>query len=201
MVSECGLQFYAMLAHRYISGTEADNTPGRVTMSNVKHHTSAQQNSRINDPNYVVVDGFNGVFAHTGTAWMQADPLQDLPITIQQKGGPNPNGPLEMLFFGDSFADCVPIFQLNSASSLFLLGNNIVSLARGPCSGNNVTARVAKYCGVADPLSAAVDECMLKDVGSAAKADEIAAAAFDHLRLLGLWDLYLNFQKEMASVF
>ena len=145
-----------------------------------------------------MIDGFNGVFAHTGTAWMQADPLQDLPITIQQIGTPNPNGALEMLFFGDSFADCVPIFNLKDQRSLFLLGNNIVSLSRGPCNGNNVTAEVAKYCGVTDPLSSAVDECMLKDAGSVAKADQIAAAALDHLRLLGLWDLYLNFQTTVS---
>ena len=183
----------------YISGTAADTTPGRVTMSNVKHHTSAAQSSPMNNPVYVVIDSYHGVFAHTGTAWMQADPLRDLPITIQQVGSPNPNGQLEMLLFGDSFADCVPIFDLKSpATSLFLLGNNIVSLSRGPCNGNNVTAQVAKYCGVSDPLSSAVDECMLKDSGSVTKADTIAAAAFDHLRLLGLWDLYLNFQTTVS---
>ena len=38
----------------YISGTAADKTPGRVTMSNVKHHTSAQQSSPINNPIYIV---------------------------------------------------------------------------------------------------------------------------------------------------
>ena len=168
-------------------------------MSNVKHHTSAAQSSPMNNPVYVVIDSYHGVFAHTGTAWMQADPLRDLPITIQQVGSPNPNGQLEMLLFGDSFADCVPIFDLKSpATSLFLLGNNIVSLSRGPCNGNNVTAQVAKYCGVSDPLSSAVDECMLQDSGSVIKADTIAAAAFDHLRLLGLWDLYLNFQTTVS---
>lgn len=86
---------------------------------------------------------------------MQADPLLDQPISIDQIST-NPNGALKMLLFGDSFADCVPVFNTLKPSSLFLLGNNVVSLSRGPCSGNNVTAAVAQYCGV-DPQSSVVD--------------------------------------------
>ena len=176
----------------YLSGSSADTTPGYVTMSNVKHHTSAEQSSPLNNPEYIRIDGYHGDFAHTGTAWMQADPLLDQTIRIDEVRT-NPNGPLQMLMFGDSFADCVPVFNLVKPSSLFLLGNNIVSLSRGPCNGNNVTKAVADYCGV-DPLSSAVDRCMLKDTGATDAAETIAATAFDHLRLLGLWDVHLNFE-------
>ena len=51
-----------------------------------------------NNPVYVAIDGRSDVFAHTGTKWMQADPLLDQPITIDQISA-NPNGKFQMLIF------------------------------------------------------------------------------------------------------
>ena len=70
----------------------------------------------------------------------------------------------------------------------------VVSTATGSgCQHHAPRVSVGMYCAAAGLVGDAVDRCVLAD-RKAEQASELLGDAWDNLRTLGLWDLYLNFR-------
>ena len=109
--------------------------------------------------------------------------------------------PVQLVFFGESFVDVVPEFKLDTGATLFLLANSTDSVGKGPCQHHAPGMSVGTYCAAAGLIGDAVDHCVLAD-RKAEQTSDFLGDAWDHLRTLGLWDLYLNFRGGgMPSTF
>ena len=184
----------------YLSGRLNGSAAGRVTMSCVRHPTSTSTRPPLNkyQPEFVEIDHYRGAFAHTAAVWNlhgypefqsgpPGPPPVDPPFEVVQTG----SEPIDLCFFGESYCDSPPRFVLDTGAQLSLIGNSIDSVYAGSCGRTPAAPNLQKYCsdhGVAHNF----DLCVLEDK-AAQRAAEAAGEALDHLRVLGRWDLYLNF--------
>ena len=183
----------------YLSGVPNSTASGRVTMSGIKYDASLSD--------WVVVSHYRGQIFQTQTPWTASPPLG--PGGVAPPGTPNMipvvshvgAEPVQLVFFGKSFVDVVPEFKLDTGATLFLLANSTDSVGKGPCQHHAPGMSVGTYCAAAGLIGDAVDYCVLAD-RKAEQTSDFLGDAWDHLRTLGLWDLYLNFRGGgMPSTF
>jgi hypothetical protein len=169
----------------YLSGAEGDEATGVVTMSNVKHTVNLNSLTSVHNNTFIEIEHYRGLFAHTQAVWMQSTPLADmgggkvpadLPFGVNHVGTEPVNynhnlcsqtryfiaivSQVDLLFFGESFCDTVPVFNLSSGANLSLVGNSLASVETGQCGGGPQTPVIVDYCKAVAPN---YDNCVLAD--------------------------------------
>jgi hypothetical protein len=159
------------------AGERHTGPTGRVTVSGIKLENDG-------DRTIMVIDGFNGNFSHSSSEWWK--PASG-PFIVTQSGG----GKMEMTFYGEAFDSQVPVFDVEKSTKLYFAGN-LISF-----SGGKQDAATAAFCEKATG-STNKDDCVYPDQLEPDGLSRVSAA-MDHLRLLGRWDLYLNYPGAIAG--
>lgn len=131
----------------------------------------------------MVIDGYNGNFSHSASEWWK--PASG-PFIVTQSGG----GDLEMTFYGEAFDSQVPVFDVEASTKLYFAGN-LISF-----SGQEDAATKA-FCEKQKQAGTNKDDCIYPDQLSPNGLSRVSAA-MDHLRLLGRWDLYINYPEAVG---
>jgi hypothetical protein len=168
-------------------------------MSNIKHTTCSPTTIPTRPcitgwpfPPFIEIDHYRGSFASTQAVWMAGDRADlDRPYEVRHTGPE----PLDIVLFGQAFAATPPNITLGAGGRLSLVGNVISSFGR--CLAINATPAIQQYC---QSVGEVPSRCMFADQETE-RASQLAGEAFDHLRTLGEWDLYLNFVERGAVGF
>ena len=169
--------YYTEQTWQYIllGGTSADKYPGRVSIGAVKIGTNQYRFPGDDDLMPVIeVENYYGSFVHFGghfqfeTKRGNASAQRTPPLSMYQAG----DAKFQALFFGDTWLWQTPRFEVNGLqTSVCTLGNIITMDAL-----KNLT----------------VDNRCVGDAMADAAQMQLVAAAWDHTRELGDWDLKLN---------